>query len=339
LEGAQVEIGRPIAPGCANFFAQTTPSSEDARLRIYTALIDACDEVHDVDAVPFPSGPLMWLAAAAHNLCALTDPALDRVFVRGARDTVLRWIDRWIELIPPPVTRGDALSRHALLGPLLSLKRTDTVVKNWAYTYRFFGRRPPANVVALPAIRFVRTAESEVGLSDLFARQGGLSLDARHQKLVCRSPVTELLAIGDGGAFQFSIATLTVLADVGLRSGIAKQLSGKEGAGGVVAAALRAPELVGNSEFLRIALGLVLDLHMISALDADAPAAGARGDAGILFDALLVAAFEDDQAIETLKTLDDGDRARLQARAERARGTQTDAAAREAARLYAAARG
>src|SRR5688572_12982266 len=84
VEGGQIEIGRPIAPGCAGFFAATVPSSEDARLRVFTALIDAADEIHDVETVPWPSGPLVWLAAAAHDLCALTDPALDRAFVRGA---------------------------------------------------------------------------------------------------------------------------------------------------------------------------------------------------------------------------------------------------------------
>jgi hypothetical protein len=334
LEGGRVEIGRPIAPGCASFFAQTVPSSEDARLRVFTALVDAADEIHDIETVPFPGGSLSWLAAAAHDLCALTDPSLDRVFVRGARQTIAAWADRWIELVPPPTTRGDALARHALLAPILRMTRTDTVVKNWAYTYRFFGRKPPANVVALPTIRFVRTFESAVGLLELFDKDPSLELPRRYATLVSRSPVTQLLELPEG--FRFSVATLSVLADPGLRSGVAKQLSGSDDAGAKIFQAIRAPELVAHPSYLRVALNFALELHMIRALDGSTPK-GARSEDGILFDALLAAAFEDDTSIETLRVLDDGDRAILQAHVERVRRTLTDAAALEASRLFEAA--
>lgn len=334
LEGGQVQIGRPIAPGCASFFAMATPSSEDARLRVFTALIDAADEIHDIETVPFPGGTISWLAAAAHDLCALTDPSLDRVFVRGARQTIAAWADRWIELVPPPTTRGDALARHALLAPLLRMKRTDTVVKNWAYTYRFYGRRPPANVVALPTIRFVRTFENAVGLGDLLDKDPSLELSRRYAALVSRSPVTQLLEMAEG--FRFSVATLTVLADPGLRSGVAKQLAGSEDAGAVIAAAIRAPELVSHPALLRIALAFALEIHMVRGLDGTTPR-GARSEDGILFDALLVASFEDDASIETLRLLDDGDRAVLQAQVERVRRTLTQPAAQEASRLFRAA--
>jgi hypothetical protein len=337
VEGGEVEVGRPIAPGCAAFFAATTPSSEDARLRIYTALIDAADEIHDIDMVPWPSGTLTWLAAAAHNLCALTDPSLDRVFVRGARDTIGTWADRWLELIPPPLTRGDALARHALLSPMLALKRTDTVVKNWAYTYRFFGRRPPANVVALPTLRFVKTFESEVGIDALIQRGDSLHLEERRRALLSRSPVSELLSCTTLPAFRFSIATLTVLGDVGLRSGIAKGLAGLDGAGEIIAAALSQPELSAEPALLRIALSFVLELHMVRALDGGTDRiAGARTEAGMLFDALLHAAFEDDADLETLRQLDDSDRALLQARVEQLR-VANPAILQQAAALHRAA--
>lgn len=342
VEGGQVEVGRPLAPGCAAFFAASTPSSEDARLRIYTALIDAADEIHDVDMVPWPSGTLLWLGAAAHNLCALTDPSLDRMFVRGARDTIGAWTDRWLELIPPPLTRGDALARHALLSPLLALKRTDTVVKNWAYTYRFFGRRPPANVVALPTLRFVKTFESEVGIDALIERgdslHDSLHLEERRRALLSRSPVSELLSCTTLPAFRFSIATLTVLGDVGLRSGIAKGLAGLDGAGEVIAAALSQPELSAEPALLRIALSFALELHMVRALDGGAErSGGARTEAAMLFDALLLAAFEDDVDLQTLRQLDDSDRALLQARVEALRRVATPSVLQQAAALHRAA--
>lgn len=331
LEGGRVEIGRPIAPGCASFFSQTVPTSEDARLRIFTALIDASDEIHDIETVPFPGGTLMWLAAAAHDLCALTDPSLDRVFVRGARQTIAAWADRWIELVPPPTTRGDALARHALLAPLLRLSRTDTVVKNWAYTYRFFGRKPPANVVALPTIRFVRTFENAVGMDTLLDKDPSLELGRRYGALVSRSPVTQLLEMREG--FRFSITTLTVLADVGLRSGVAKALSRAEDAGSVLGAAIAVPELQAHPELLRIALAFVLELHVIRALDGSVPK-GARTEDAMLFDALLLSAFEDDDSIETLRLLDDGDRAVLQAHVERTRQMVPQAVAQTARGLF-----
>lgn len=330
VEGGEVQIGRPIAPGCASFFAQTVPSSEDARLRIFTALIDAADEIHDIDTVPWPSGPLVFLAAAAHNLCALTDPALDRLFVRGTRDTILAWVDRWIELVPVPLTRGDALARHALLAPILALRRTDTVLKTWAYTYRFHGRK-----MDLITLGEVRPTSSEVPLETLLEKIGEYDLVARRAALMSRSPVTELLSCVELPAFRFSLATLTVLADVGLRSGVAKALTQQEGAGAVITKALRAKEVVSHPPLLRIALAFVLELHMIAALDhPDKTRSTARSEDGMLFDALLGAAFEDDTAIETLRDLDDGDRAVLQRRVERVRPTLTEAQLLEASRLY-----
>lgn len=335
VEGGEVELGRPIAPGCAAFFAATMPSSEDARLRIYTALIDAADEIHDVDMVPWPSGPLVWLAAAAHDLCALTDPSLDRMFVRGARDTILRWTDRWLELIPPPLTRGDALARHALVAPVLNLERTDTVLKTWAYTYRFLGRK-----MDLITLNKVQPMQTQVPLATLLDSAQGLELTARRDTLLSRSPVSELLSCTTLPSFRFSIATLTVLADVGLRSGIAKGLARKEGAGETIAAALGAPELRAAPSLLRVALSFVLELHMVQTLDGGAERArgGARTEGGMLFDALLLAAFEDDTDIDTLRQLDDSDRALLQARVEVVRRIATPAALEQAAALHRAAR-
>lgn len=333
LEGGQVEIGRPIAPGCAPFFAATTPSSEEVRQRIFSALVDAADEIHDVETVPFPGGALPWLAAAAHDLCALTDPALDRLFVRGVRPTIAAWTDRWLELVPPPVSRGDALARHALIAPLSQLRRTDTVVKNWAYTYRFHGRKPPANVVALPTIRFVRTVENTVGFDGLLAAEPALALAERHARLVSRSPVTELLVLP--ASFRFSIATLTVLADPGLRSGIAKRLAGVD-AGPVLVRALRAPELAAAPGLLRVALDFVTELHLVRVLDG-APPPAARSEDALVFDALLVAAFDDPASIDGFRALDDGDRALVQARAEDIRRALPAGATAEALRLFRAA--
>ena len=64
-----------------------------------------------------PSGP-----------SAITDPALDRVFARGARTTILAWTDRWLELVPAPETRGDLYVKlEALLPTKLSDRERDLI--------------------------------------------------------------------------------------------------------------------------------------------------------------------------------------------------------------------
>merc|ERR1711969_317577 len=93
-----------------------------------------------------------------------------------------------------PRTRGQALVRHAIVARTLDLGREDTVVRNWAYTYRFYGRPPPANVVAMPKLRFVRQEKTRRSLVEL-AREGtpDLELETPLLALLSRSPITQLL--------------------------------------------------------------------------------------------------------------------------------------------------
>lgn len=345
VEGGEVHLGRPIGPGCAAFFAGAVPTSEDARLRIFSALVRGGDEITGLDCVPFPGFALVALATAAHDLLAITDPALDRVFARGARTTILAWTDRWLELVPAPETRGDAVARHVILEPVLALRRKDTVVKNWAYTYRFFGRRVPANVTALPKIRFVRTFESLTDLRALFTgekQDPALALDQRFRTLVSRSPVTELLHADELGGFRFGLALLSCLADDALRSGLARKVAEREGAlSPCLGAALAAPELRAEPALLGVALRFVVELHLVLALDGVTKVreGGSLGGGAALVAAVLLGALEEETALSLFRTLDDDDRIALQRRAEALRGAVPEDARREASTLLELAAG
>jgi hypothetical protein len=343
VEGGEVHLGRPVGPGCAAFFADAVPTSEDVRHRIYGALVRQADEITGLDRVPFPGFAITALAAAAHNLMAVTDPALDRVFARGARNTILAWTDRWLELMPLPATRGDAVARHVLLEPILALRRKDTVVKNWAYTYRFFGRSVPGNVTALPTIRFVKTFETLTELRGFFSSEKSdpkLALADRHRTLVSRSPITELLHAHELGDFRFGLALLHCLADDALRSGLARQVAQREEELlPYVGAALAVPSLRATPPLLAVALRFVIEVHLVLALDgAMRPPSSLAGGAA-LASAVLLGALENDAALEVFRTLDDDDRAALQRRAEALRGVVLDDAKEMASALLRAASG
>lgn len=337
VEGGEVQLGRPVGPGCAAFFADAVPTSEDVRHRIFGALVRQGDEITGLDRVPFPGFAVTALAAAAHNLLTVTDPALDRVFARGARQTILGWTDRWLELVPLPATRGDAVARHVLLEPILALRRKDTVVKNWAYTYRFFGRHVPGNVTALPTIRFVRTFETLTELKNLFRGEKEdpkLALADRHRALVARSPLTELLHASELGEFRFGLALLHCLADDALRSGMARQVAQRdESLMPLLGAALVAPALTAVPALLDVALRFVVEVHLVLALDVAVRTTPSSSGGAALANAVLLGALESDEALAIFRTLDDDDRAALQRRAEALRPAVPDDAKERAMQL------
>lgn len=327
LEGRAGELGRPIAPGCFDFFRQTRVSSPATDEKIFDALHRAAADIAPLEVVPWPSPGLVAIAAAAHDLLALTDPSLDRLFVRGARTTVLEWIDRWIALVPAPATRGEALARHGLISALHRVARKDVVVKNWAYTYRFFGRAVPWNVVAMPRLRFVRQEEAVVKLTGLITQldaRDNLGLGDRLRQLLARSPVTELLEVRDLPDFRFGLASLAVLSDKAIAGGIAKRLVREDEwkVASILGRAVAVPELRAELALLPVAMKFLVEMMMTSTLDTGDP----RRDVPDVLDegaaryaAILVALLSHEGAIEELRNLDDGDRAALMRRAEKLR--------------------
>jgi hypothetical protein len=325
LEGGEVKIAQPIAPGCASYFAQTRSGSSDADGRIFEVLHRGASEIATLQALRWPSMGLLAMSAAMYDVLYLTDPSLDRAFARGARATIRDWARGWLELVGLPVTRGEALARHVLLERFDQLRRKDVVVKNWAYTYRFFGRRVPANVVALPKLRFVRQDEQLRPVESLLERDGdadlgNLELRGLVSEVATRSPVTALLRAPATAGFRFSASTLAVLSDRAIRGAIAGHLLKDEWrAASVLGAAIADPALVVAPGLLAIAAQLLLEMHLVCALDGRAHTPTTRDlvDEGSLrYAALLVATFDDERTLRELSVFDDEHRALLQRRAE-----------------------
>jgi hypothetical protein len=347
VEGTAGELGRPIAPGCFAFFKDTRPSSPDVDARVFDALHRAASALVPVETVPWPSPGVIAVAAAAYDLCALTDPSLEGLFTRGARATILGWTDRWLELVPGPTTRGDALVRHGLLAPLLAARRKDVVVKNWAYTYRFFGRPVPWNVTAFPTLRFVKTQEKMVGLRELLEQvdaKAQLGLRERLDALVARSPVTELSMLAELPRFRFGLASLAVLSDGAVRGAIARMLEGRNewAAARRLGLAIHDPALWKQRALLDVALRLPIEMLITRALDthdASGDLPEALDEGAMRYAALLPALLAHEAGLRELRILDDDDRALLQRRAERLRPVVTNERLAEAKALLDAAWG
>src|SRR6476659_4408035 len=80
VEGGAGELDRPIGPGCQSFFVDTTCTSPEVDERIFDAMHRSASGMVPIETVPWPSPGLVTLAAAAHDLMAVTDPALDSIF-------------------------------------------------------------------------------------------------------------------------------------------------------------------------------------------------------------------------------------------------------------------
>jgi hypothetical protein len=325
LEGREARVGRPIAPACASYFAQTRSGSSDADARIFDALHRGASEIATLETLRWPSADLLALSASMYDVLATTDPALDRAFARSARPTIVAWARGWLALVGLPSTRGEALARHVLVERFGALRRRDVVVRNWAYTYRFFGRPVPANVVAFPKLRFVRQDETILTLDDVLeherdAQLGALGLRGLAREITARSPVTVLLRMAQTSGFRFSASTLAVLSDRAIRGAVAGHLLKDEWrVAAQLGDALFDPMLAAAPGLLAIALQLVLEMHLVCALDGHAHAPTTRElvePGSVRYAACLVASFDDERALRELATFDDGDRVLLQRRAE-----------------------
>jgi hypothetical protein len=322
VEGGAAELDRPIAPGAFSFFKDTTATSPEVDERIFDALHRAASRFVPIETVPWPTPGLVALAAAAHDLVALTDPALATFFARGARRTILAWTDRWLGLVPGPTTRSEALARHALLEPLLSARRKDTMVSTWMFNYRFSGRAMPWSPDVMPRFLLPQREEKLVPLDALVDEldRDQPTLRPRLDALVSRSPVTELVRAASRPGFRFGLASLAVLSDGTLRGAIARELAASEWSAGPAIVHASFEQLIGRDAMLAgIGARLVVELALTSALDPTrAGLSPSREDEDTArYAAVLPAMLDHPRLIDELRALDDGDRAKLQARAER----------------------
>lgn len=105
---------------------------------------------------------LMELAVAAYNLLFLSHPVGDGVRV-GPRGTerVETFTSQCIQG-SLPMGPEDLLRRHALLGGLLDLKRTDVEVRFWAGSRTYRGMSPPKRLTRWARVRRVRQEERQI---------------------------------------------------------------------------------------------------------------------------------------------------------------------------------
>lgn len=277
LLGQVVEVGQALAPHAVDYFQSAVASEAQDDLEVVFALNRRAAQVAPSGPIAWPDRNLLSLAMAAHNLVLLTDPTLGRWISRNARRTILGWVDALIESVPVPKTREDALFRHALLEHLPDLSRKDIVVRNWAYTYRYYGRAVPPNVVAFPRLRRVRQSERRVLLDELLEgldERADLGLSKRYRALMSRSPVSELMRAGRDAMFRsglrFGYAALSVLSDPAIRGGVARDIAqrGEWVAADALGGALGDPSLSGASPaMLYYALMLPFETAATSALD------------------------------------------------------------------------
>ena len=133
---------------------------------------------------------LMELAVAAHNLLFLSHPVAEgaRVGPRGL-ERVEIFTGQCIDG-QPPAGPADLLFRHALLGNLLSLHRTDVDVRYWAGHRTYRGMLPPRRLTRWARLRRVRTEERQVlwAGSTLSGTQTTLLI-----RLLGQTPLTDLL--------------------------------------------------------------------------------------------------------------------------------------------------
>ncbi|HJK92761.1 MAG TPA: hypothetical protein RMH85_19955 [Polyangiaceae bacterium LLY-WYZ-15_(1-7)] len=323
--GGEAEVTRALPPTLLQHFQLASASDPQIEHENLVWVHRIASEIAPVDAVPFPEPGAIAIAMAGHDLALLTDPRLDRMFARGARPQIHAWARTLLGAVAPPRTRGEALARHAVLDRILELEREDTVVKNWAYTYRFYGRPPPANVVAMPKLRFVREQKSRKTLIELWKESEELDLWPTARALLARSPVTELLRPDLAGELVFGTASLNVLSDAGLRHGVAQAIV-LRGTGAVAQPfghALRMLHALGPPpEYLYAAIAFLAELQILEVLDEraghrpkDEPAVGDEE----LFAAVLPALFLHEGEMSHLLELAPPDLDRVRARAEKRR--------------------
>lgn len=327
VTGGTVILDRPIAPGAVGYFQHASSSEAGIDQEIFDALHRGASALAPVQTVPWPDRDLMLLAMASYDLVLLTDPMLDRTFARGARKKIGAWIDQMIEAVAPPNTRADALSRHALLDPLPSLRRKDIVAKSWAYTYRFVGRPTTSSLLARPVFGDFKKDETLVDVESLWNRldaSSDLQAGLRIRTLLTRSPVTELVRLDLCDTFRFALATLAVLSDDAIRGGIAREIVAR----GEWKAAPRLGRALGDPMLLQAppahlyyALALCFEVQMTATLDVPGPALPKQLDLSdpdtARYAAVLPAFFEDETMLDEIRGFDDHDRTEVQDRCSR----------------------
>ncbi len=276
LVGGTAVVTKPHGTAYLDLASAARPADLATDAAIYAALHHGAAAVAPVVRVPYPDRGSVALALAGHDLLAITDPLLDRWGARRAVPKMLELVEDLVDAAGPVQTRGEALSRHVVVSRLFRLERRDVVVKNWTTaTYHFSGRKVPANHLALPKLRRVRTEETARPVAELLRaseEKWTLPITRVARKLVAASPLTVLLEPGLFEPYRIGVAETAVLAEPSLRRAVARFLrAAPEEALVKYASALAAPELVALPAAARASVALLFaELGAEDALDREA---------------------------------------------------------------------
>lgn len=214
--------GRPVG-GRAALSMRDVPTLSDPDLvsRVLLARVRVARAIVPVDLLePLPR-PAEWaLAAVLHDLVQTTHPGFDATLRRSGPTRLLDVIEATLERIAGPADAGEALARHAWLGRMFDITRTDTELRWWTGSATFLGEDPPARLAAWPELRRVHTTRDERSLMSLPTAGAIVSpprFEAAVELLLERTPLTWFAAIGsEAPRFRWTEANLGL---VGTRAG------------------------------------------------------------------------------------------------------------------------
>ncbi|MBS1120502.1 MAG: hypothetical protein H6Q90_2730 [Deltaproteobacteria bacterium] len=132
----------------------------------------------------------LCLAAGLHNALFLVHPRAEAWSVTDKQRRKI--IETALGLVSQPLSRNRTrvMARHALLGNLFHLTRSDVTVSWWTGRARFAGQKPPTRLVAWKGLRRVREEVTVVDFDELLAVPDTAPIMAT---LLRRTPFTQLL--------------------------------------------------------------------------------------------------------------------------------------------------
>jgi hypothetical protein len=188
---------------------------EDLRSQIEIARVRRARLLAPVDTLP-ELAPAEWaLVAAVNDLVQVTNHELAGALTRGRYARLLASVSELSASVAPAGDVGTALARHATLGRILEVCRTDTRVSWWTGSANFRGQPPPGRLLKWSSLRRVRVDPHKVTLVDMCL---GVSVSAADfldafSIWLSRSPLTDVATMARAKpAFRWSAPTLALVA-------------------------------------------------------------------------------------------------------------------------------
>ena len=196
--GGELRPVRPIGPAVAQDMASLAavfaPADAALGARVAEARGSRARLLLPVDAAP-PMGKGDWiLVAALSDLLQVANPYLRPVLAQKRPRTLLVATESTLSSVAPPRSVLAAVGRHSVFARMLSLTRSDTMVRWWSGSATFRGEPPPARMLAWPSLRRVRVEPTTSTFRDLASHTdiGDESYLRVVSRLLALSPLTDL---------------------------------------------------------------------------------------------------------------------------------------------------